>query len=773
MKKVPNAAIDSADYQKYENPIPSREFIAQVVAASKSPMHRDDLVAALELHSEEQQEALRRRLRAMERDGQLTYTSAKGFAALDPADILTGTIIGHAQGFGFFKTTGSKTDLFVPPNQMRQLLDGDIVEARISGTNRQGREEVAILKIVARGIKQITGQLKCEGERYFIQPDNNRLPNPIEIEPSSLKGAEPEQLVSAAIVEYPSYRNNAIAEIVEVLGDRSDPGIEIKIAMSNHDIVNKWPASVLAAAEQYGATVSEADKKHRIDLRDKAFVTIDGEDAKDFDDAVYCEPLASGWRLYVAIADVSHYVHKGSELDAEAHSRATSVYFPGQVVPMLPEALSNGLCSLNPHVDRLVMVCEMTITAKGKMTEHVFYESIIHSQARLTYNQVDAFLNAPHTTSGEYIPHNFPGVVPAIGSLDSLYRVLISARSTRGALDFESKEVKFEFNEQRKIAQIVPVVRNDAHRLIEECMLLANVAAARFIEGYKLPGLFRVHNGPQAKKLASMRDFLTSKGLILGGKDKPKPKHYELLLNKIDGRKDAQAIRMILLRSLGQARYSADNQGHFGLSYDAYTHFTSPIRRYPDLLVHRAIRSIIRHPSKLGTIGKRIKKLLGLGYDDVRRIESADATPFHYGYDEADMIALAEHCSLLSRRADKANWDVEAALKCHYMQDKVGETYTGIISSVTHFGLFVELVDTQIEGLIHINALGNDYFKFDAASQTLKAEGSKRTYETGDTIVVSVARVDMDTHKIEFAVQAVAKASGAKKHTAKKRGGRS
>ena len=765
MKKDPVAAINSADYQKYENPIPSREFITQVIATSAHPMHREDLLTTLKLHSDDQKEALRRRLRAMERDGQLLYAPT-GFTLINPADIRTGVIIGHAQGFGFFKEAGIKNDLFVPQHQMRQLFDGDTVQARISGLNRQGREEVTIIKVVTRGVTQITGQLQCEGERYFILPDNSRIAHTIDIAPKDLNGAKPGQLVTAAILDYPSFKNTATAKIVDILGNKADPGIEIKMAISNHNIANKWPTDVLLAAAQYGQNVSEADKVHRIDLRKKTFVTIDGDDAKDFDDAVYCEPLKSGWRLYVAIADVSHYVHQNSELDTEAHSRGTSVYFPGQVVPMLPEALSNGLCSLNPHVDRLVMVCEMTITAKGKMTEHIFYEGVIHSHARLTYNQVDAFLNTPHTPLGEYLPQQYPAVAPAIINLANLYRVLINARATRGALDFESKEVTFEFNDQRKIAKIHPVIRNDAHRLIEECMLLANVATARFLESHQLPVLFRVHDGPKENKLASMREFLTSKGLTLGGGAKPKPKHYEQLLTKIDGRKDANAIRMVLLRSLGQARYSADNKGHFGLSYDAYTHFTSPIRRYPDLLVHRAIRSIIHHPTKIGSISKRIKKLLGFGYDDVRRatLPHTPSQQSQYRYNKNEMVDLAEHCSVLSRRADKASWDVEAALKCHYMQDKIGHEFSGIISTVTHFGLFIELDGTQIEGLIPINGLDNDYFNYDAPSQTLKAENSKRTYAIGDTLTVAIARVDMETHKIELAIAGTPKPQGATKN---------
>ncbi|BCD98188.1 ribonuclease R [Marinagarivorans cellulosilyticus] len=776
--KKSKSAINSADYEKYDNPIPSREFLLETINNSKAVINRDQLAALLNLNSDEQQEALRRRLRAMERDGQVSYSREKGYAPVDPADIFTGTIIGHKEGFGFFKQAGVERDLFVPRHQMRRVFDGDTVQARISGLNQQGREEIAILDIVTRGKSQITGQLKYAGARYYVQPENSRILHEIVVEEDQLSSAKPDQLVVVEIIQYPTFKQAATGRITQVLGDRDDAGIEITLALNNHEISHQWPQNVLADAQKLGGAVSEKDKKHRIDLRKKAFVTIDGDDAKDFDDAVYCEPLASGgWTLMVAIADVSHYVNSGSALDKEAYNRGTSVYFPGMVVPMLPEAISNGLCSLNPEVDRLVMVCEMTINAAGKMTDHCFFEGVIHSHARLTYDQVNTMLNAAGSDAGKQLIQRFSTLIDNIHDLNNLYQCLSTARGQRGAIDFETQEVKFSFTEARKIAAIHPVVRNDAHKLIEECMLCANVATALFLKKHTpflskhaLPALFRIHEGPQAKKLVSMREFLSSKALTLGGGEKPTPKHYATLLNSIKGRQDTSAIQTIMLRSLSQAQYSADNLGHFGLAYPAYAHFTSPIRRYPDLLVHRAIRAVIRSTPKTPSLGTKLKRVFGLGRSHVRLANDAKgaAKPQKTHFTEAEFADIGNHCSLLSRRADKASWDVEAALKCHYMLDKVGEEYTATVNGVMHFGLFVDLAETKIEGLIHITAMDDDYYHFDAASQKLTGERHQNSYEIGDSIRVKVARVDMENHKVEFVLAQTANKKAPRKPRARK-----
>lgn len=520
--------------------------------------------------------------------------------------------------------------------------------------------------------------------------------------------------------------------VVEVLGDHLDPGLEIDVAIRSHGIPWEWPDAVLDEAGHLESEPREEDKKHRIDLRKLAFVTIDGEDARDFDDAVYCEQHDDGsWRLWVAIADVSHYVRPDSALDEEAALRGNSVYFPERVVPMLPEALSNGLCSLKPAVDRLAMVCEMELSDMGALRNYRFHESIIHSHARLTYTQVGEVLEKGGHADVD------KRRVPDLMRLHKLYKVLRAARDRRGAIDFDTVETRIIFDEQRKIEAIVPVVRNDAHKMIEECMLCANVAAANFFEAGKLPILYRVHEGPGEERLENLRGFLGELGLDLRGGEKPTPEHYQELLQQVGEREDATVIQTMMLRSLRQAMYQPDNKGHFGLHYAAYAHFTSPIRRYADLLVHRGIRHIVRSnvDSKL-----------------VLRAEGAQPIPAKaiFPYNEHYMVAQGEHCSITERRADDATRDVMAWLKCEYLQEHVGDEFAGVISAVTSFGLFVELENIYIEGLIHISALPGDYYNFDGPRQRLTGERSGRSFSLGDSVHVQVARVDLDDKKIDL-----------------------
>jgi len=768
-------AINASDFEKYSNPIPGREYIMGLLEEPGKTLNREQLANTLGLSGSEEKEALRRRLRAMERDGQLAFDPRKGYSLLRTEDLIEGRVIGHPDGFGFLAQDGAGDDLFLHDSQMLKVFDGDRVQVRVSGVDRRGRQEGRIIKVVEQNTTQVVGRLRFEDGDYFLQPENSRIRNEIDIADDQLKGAQAGQYVTVEIVEYPCNRFNASGRVVELLGDSMAPGMEIDVAIRSHDIPHKWPQDALNAAEAMGSEVTDADKQHRADFRDRPFVTIDGEDARDFDDAVYCEKRKSGgWRLFVAIADVSHYVEPDSALDQEAEERGTSVYFPGHVVPMLPESLSNGLCSLNPHVDRLVMVCEMAINSAGKMTSYKFSEGIIHSHARLTYSQVGALLSTPESGLGKKVAQKHSAVVPDLHALHHLYAVLRKARTKRGSIDFEKQEVQFKFTEDRKIDRIVPVVRNDAHKMIEEFMLCANVATARFLEKLNLPALYRVHEGPADKKLTNLRTFLSERGLNLTGGDKPTPADYDRLLRSIGERNDAQIIRTMMLRSLSQAEYSSDNQGHFGLAYPAYAHFTSPIRRYPDLLVHRAIRSVIRRSESGGSLRRVLKKMTGVGSDPVHRVQSAallDAGK-SYPYDLSKMKNLAEHCSLVSRRADKAGWDVEAWLKCEYMQDHVGDIFGGVISSVTNFGLFIELDDTQVEGLVHVTALNNDYYQFDAAQQRLVGERTKASFSIGDKINIRVVRVDMDQRKIEFELAYKADDQKAPKPRSRK-GGRS
>jgi len=725
----PHAEREAA---KYENPIPSREIILEVLQAAKKPLNHKQLCKQLHLTAPEPIDALRKRLRAMERDGQVMSDRKGAYGLVDKMNLVHCKVQGHRDGYGFAMPLGEGDDIYLSSRQMNFVFDGDEVLILITGEDRRGRPEGKIIEVLKRGVTTVVGRYQEESGIGFVIPDNGRLTNQFLIPPKEKNGAKNGQIVSAEITDYPTRKLGAKARISEILGDHMDPGLEIDVAIRSHDIPWEWPEDVLAEAGALAEEPAEQDKLNRKDLRHLAFVTIDGEDARDFDDAVYCETAnGGGWRLWVAIADVCHYVRPGSALDEEANKRATSVYFPERVVPMLPEALSNGLCSLKPMVDRLAMVCEMEISKAGALGKYQFYESVIHSHARLTYTQVGAVLeNGNH-------PDVDAGRESDLRRLHDLYKALRGARDVRGAIDFETVETRIIFDDQKKIDAIVPVVRNDAHKLIEECMLCANVAAAGFFEANEVPMLYRVHEGPNEEKLENLRKFLGELGLNLAGGVKPTPVHYQELLAQVKDRDDAHVIQTMLLRSLSQAVYQPENNGHFGLHYDAYAHFTSPIRRYPDLLVHRGIRHRIRSTDKAIS---------------VHRIKGAEPIPTKriFPYDVAAMVVLGEHSSMAERRADDATREVNAWLKCEYLQDHVGDEFDGVIAAVTSFGLFVELVDIYIEGLVHITALPGDYYNFDAARQRLTGERSGRSFQLGGKVRVQVARVDLEDRKIDL-----------------------
>ena len=725
----PHAEREAANY---ENPIPSREVILELLSEAEKPLDHNHIAKSLNLVEPEQLEALRKRLRAMERDGQLMVNRRNAYCLVDKMHLLHCRVQGHRDGYGFAMPIAEGEDIYLSARQMHFVFDGDEVLIQVTGEDRRGRLEGKVIEVLQRKHKTVVGRYKEESGIGFVIPDNGRLTQQILI-PTKAKGSvEAGQIVTVEITDYPTRQLGAKGRIAEVLGEHLDPGMEIDVAIRSHGIPWEWPDEVLHEAAGLEAEPLEEDKQHRVDLRQLPFVTIDGEDARDFDDAVYCEEGSGGnWRLWVAIADVSHYVWPDSALDQEASLRGNSVYFPARVVPMLPEALSNGLCSLKPDVDRLAMVCEMELTAAGVLAKYRFYESIIHSHARLTYTQVGEVLE-----QGSHADVDSQRV-PDLKRLHSLYRVLRAARDKRGAIDFETVETRIIFDEHRKIEAIVPVVRNDAHKLIEECMLCANVATARFYDANKLPILFRVHEGPGEEKLEGLRKFLGELGLDLGGGDKPTPVHYQQLLLQIVDREDANVIQTMLLRSLSQAVYQPENKGHFGLHYEAYAHFTSPIRRYPDLLVHRGIRHLIRS-------GGNAKGVL--------RIKGAEPIPAKqiFPYDVRSMVIQGEHSSMSERRADDATREVDSWLKCEYLQEHVGDEFDGVISAVTGFGLFVELKDLYIEGLVHITALPGDYYNFDKAHQRLTGERSGRSFQLGGIVRVQVARVDLDDRKIEL-----------------------
>lgn len=740
----PHAAREAS---LYDNPIPSRELILEVLADAKKPLNQQQLARKLQLTQEEQISALGKRLRAMVRDAQVMQDRRGAFAVVERMDLVHCRIQGHRDGYGFALPLGEGEDLYLSARQMHFVFHGDEVLVQVTGEDRRGRLEGKVVEVLARAYTQVVGRYQEESGIGFVIPDNGRLTQQILIPPNAKGKAKSGQIVTADITDYPTRKLGAKGKVVEVLGEHLDPGLEIDVAIRSHGIPFEWPEEVQREAASLEEEPVAADKQHRVDLRKLPFVTIDGEDARDFDDAVYCEKQRDGWRLWVAIADVSHYVRPGSALDQEAAARGNSVYFPERVVPMLPEALSNGLCSLKPQVDRLAMVCEMALTRAGALNGYEFYEAVIHSHARLTYTQVGEVLE-----KGEH-PDVDVQRIQDLKHLHSLYKVLRAAREVRGAIDFETEETRIIFDSNRKIEAIVPVVRNDAHKLIEECMLCANVATADFYVQSKLPILYRVHEGPTEEKLEGLRKFLGELGLNLSGGAKPTPHDYQQLLQQVKDREDAHVIQSMLLRSLSQAVYQPENGGHFGLNYDGYAHFTSPIRRYPDLLVHRGIRHLIRSR----------KQVAG-----VRRVQGAKVLQAKhiFPYDMQAMTVHGVQCSMTERRADDATREVDAWLKCEYLLEHVGDEFDGVITAVTSFGLFVELSDLYIEGLVHITALPGDYYHFDPAKQRLTGERSGRSYQLGGPVRVQVARVDLDDRKIDL--ELISKASSRPKGAAQK-----
>ncbi len=703
--------------QKYENPIASRELILESVVDAGNPLEFGEIAERLGIESEDQTEALRRRLRAMERDGQLLCNRRGAYLPVEQADLLRGRVIGHPDGFGFLVPDDQSDDLFLSPRQMRGVLHGDRVLGRVMGVDHRGRREGGIIEILERGSEQVVGRIRIEDGVGVVTPDNKRITHDILIPPDGLGAAGDDQIVVVRIRPQASRKARLRGEVVEVLGEHMAPGMEIDIAIRAHGLPFHWPDDVTAAADRFGAEVPAAARKGRLDLRKKPLVTIDGEDARDFDDALFCEETDSGWRLWVAIADVSHYVDKDGALDKEARNRGTSVYFPKQVIPMLPEVLSNGLCSLNPDVERLCMVCEMEIGKRGALRKFAFHEGVMRSHARLTYTQVASML----VDGDEALRKKHAKLLPHLERLHAVFKVLNAARNRRGAIDFDSTETQIEFGPERKIERIVPVERTDAHRLVEECMIAANVSAARFLKKHKVPALYRIHDQPPTEKIDDLRDFLSGVGLALDGGDAPTPAHYAAVLRAAADRPDKQLIQTVVLRSLSQAIYGPGLSGHFGLALDDYAHFTSPIRRYPDLLVHRGIRHVLRTGKAKG-----------------------------FAYSHGDMEGLGEHCSMAERRADDATRDAIAWLKAEYMEDKVGEVFDGVVSGVTGFGLFVEIVDVFIDGLVHVTSLDNDFYHFDPIRHRLTGERGGRTFRIGDRLKVQVTRVSLDDRKIDL-----------------------
>jgi ribonuclease R len=729
----PHAAREA---QKYENPITSREHILELLQSRSEPLTHPELADCLSISDPESYEALRRRLIAMTRDGQLICNRRQQYLPAASVALQKGVVIGHRDGFGFVKLEKGGDDLYLSAKQMQRVFDGDTVLVRVDSVDHRGKGHGVIVEVLERNTDEVVGRIFYESGLSFIEIESVRQTQQVMVPEGKALDAKHGQYVVAKIVQQPSRREHALAEVVEILGDHLAPGMEIEVAIRSHNIPHEWPQDVSAQVAELSSDVKDKDKIKRIDIRHLPLVTIDGEDARDFDDAVYCERLpAGGWKLYVAIADVSHYVVRDSALDVEANKRGTSVYFPDHVIPMLPEVLSNGLCSLNPKVDRLCMVCEMDISPEGIVQNSVFYEGVMHSHARLTYNQVGCILEEPDSSEGIQLLEDFAERLPQLYDLYSLYTALRSQRSERGAIDFETVETLIIFGEDRKIESIVPRERNDAHKIIEECMLCANVATAEFLIAQKLPALYRVHEGPKAEKLENLRAFLSEQGLQLWGGESPKPADYQSLFQDIAERPDFSVIQTMMLRSMSQAVYSPEEKGHFGLAYDHYAHFTSPIRRYPDLLVHRAIKSVIYN---------------GKPCTQVKRPDGIEVGKYAMAYDFERMLALGEHCSLTERRADDATRDVTSWLKCEYLQQHIGEVFEGLIAAVTGFGFFVELADLYVEGLVHVATLDGDFYQFDQQKQRLIGERTGARYGLGDKVTVQVAAIKLEERKIDL-----------------------
>lgn len=713
------------EQDKYENPIPSREYILDYLRSQKSPITRDSIAAALNIQEEEQLEALRRRLRAMERDGELVFTRGQSYGLPEKMDLIPGTVLGHREGFGFFKPDEGGDDLFISNRDMLMYFHGDKVLAQKAGTDRRGRREARLVRLIQPRSAAIVGRYHVDSGMAFVIADDKRITQEILVANEDRNGARQGDVVVVELTRRPGRFVKAAGKVTEVLGKQMAPGMEIEIALRNYDLPHTWSPVIEKKLRRIPDEVTDADKVGRVDLRHLPLVTIDGEDARDFDDAVYAEKKAGGgWRLWVAIADVSYYVRTDSALDTEARARGNSVYFPSQVIPMLPEKISNGLCSLNPHVDRLCMVAEMTVSAKGKLSGYKFYPAVMYSHARFTYTQVAEMLE------GGPIAPEHEVLFPHLQCLQSLYLALDEQRAERGAIAFETMETQFIFNEQRKIDKIVPRGRNQAHKIIEECMILANVSAAKFVKKHKGEVLYRVHEAPSEQKLANFKEFLAERGLSMPGGLEPTPSDYQNVMLQIADRPDAELIQVMLLRSMRQAIYTPDNEGHFGLALEEYAHFTSPIRRYPDLVLHRVIRYLLAKER-----GEATEKWTQDG-------------GYHYQLDELDK--LGEECSTTERRADEATRDVSDWLKCEFMQDHVGDTFEAVIASVTSFGLFVRLNELFIDGLVHISSLGSDYYQFDPMRQRLIGEHTGQVYQVGDPVTVKVAAVNLDDRQIDL-----------------------
>ena len=703
--------------ERYAEPIASREAILALLGEAEGPLTMEVLAQRLELTAPDRAAALGKRLGAMVRDGQLLQNRRGGFVPASAMDLIAGTIIANPDGFGFLRPDkGVGDDLFLPPAEMRKVMHGDRAMASVTGLDRRGRREGVIVEVLERRLNRLIGRFTVESGISFVVPDDRRIQRNVQVPSDARLGAQHGQLVVCEITTPADERRPPIGKVLAVLGDALTPSLVVEAAIHGHELPHEFPAAVLAEAAAVPLEVDANTASGRLDLRGLPLVTIDGEDAKDFDDAVYCEPNARGFRLVVAIADVSSYVRPGQPLDDEAQLRATSVYFPGFVVPMLPETLSNGICSLNPDVDRLCFVCDMQVDREGEVVQSEFHEAVMRSHARLTYTQVWQAVGEGDAEAREQVG----SLMPQVERLHQLYKVLAKARARRGAIEFESSEVRFVLDNRGEVVQAGMLQRNDAHKLIEECMIAANVEAAKFLLQAEMPAPYRIHDKPPESKYADLLEFLKEFALRMPGWARLQPKDFASLLKKVRDRPDATLLESVILRSQSQAVYSPDNIGHFGLALQAYAHFTSPIRRYPDLLVHRAIKHVLKR-------GRR--------------------EAFH---SPSQMASLALQCSERERRADEAEREVDERYRAAWMEQHVGGEFDGTISGVTSFGLFVELDQSKVNGLVHVTQLPNDFYHFDPVRKTLTGERAGREFRLGDRVRIVVLKASLEERKIDF-----------------------
>ncbi len=723
--------------RRYARPIPSREAIRLLLQKRTGMMKAGAIAEALGLVDEEDLAALDKRLAAMLRDGQLLRNRRGGYGPVGNLDLVTGVVLANTDGYGFLRPDEGGDDLYLSPHEMRVVLHGDRALASVVDIDRRGRRKGAIVEVLERRSPRLVGRVVEDGGVVVVAPDDQRITQDILIPPDSTQGARGGQIVVAEIVEPPNQRRGPVGVIRAVLGDRLEPSLIVEMAIASHGLPHEWPDAVMAQARGVPVKVGARERAGRVDLRDLPLVTIDGADSRDFDDAVYAERRRhGGYRLVVAIADVAHYVPPDTPVDVEAFERGTSVYFPGYVVPMLPEVLSNGICSLNPDVDRLCLACDMLVNAEGHVTRSKFCAGVMRSHARLTYDRVWQAI-------GEQDVHaraELAAVLPQLETLHDLYRVLARQRAARGAIEFETDEVTFSLDASGEVTSLGTTPRNDAHKLIEECMIAANVEAAKFLIRKRIPTLFRVHAPPPEAKYEDLQDFLRAYKLALPTRDALVPADYNALLDRVRDRPEFGLVQSVLLRSMALAVYQPENQGHFGLALDAYAHFTSPIRRYPDLLVHRAIHHVLAG-------GKR----------------------GDYLYPPARMAAMATQCSHRERRAEEAERDVDDRLKCAWMEKHLGETFDGTVAGVTSFGLFVDMEPSGISGLVHVTQLPNDYYHFDPVRRQLEGERTRRVFRMGDTVTVQVLRASMEDRKIDLRLVAAPPGHGVAAATASAR----